>query len=488
MASIRFGTSGWRGVISDEFTFANVRRVAAAAAGHAADHAEYGSHGTEFLASLGTDKRRPMPLVVIGYDTRFLSEEFARETAAVLAAAGVQVHLSPTDVPTPCVAHAILDRQAVGGVTITASHNPWPYNGFKWNPFWAGPATPAVTDDLERRTAAVPPAGPAAARYEDAVADGRIKVEDFLPAYRKALLGLLDRSLLKRAKLRVGVDCLHGTSRQVLPGLLRELGCEVIALHEDRDVLFGGKHPEPSEENLTELQAVFQKKRPDLALACDCDADRFGILDPEAGFLEPNEFLGLALYHLAEHRGQRGKIARSLMTSHFVDAVGRSYGMEMRETPVGFKYIGDLMRTGDYLIGGEESGGMTIRGHVPEKDGILADLLAAELVGAEEKTIGQLRTRLWNEIGPYLTRRVDLRLTPEQQKRLARHREDPPGSVAGRKVERVSRLDGIKLIFQDGSWILVRESGTEPVARLYIEAHSPSDLEALTRAGRELIA
>jgi alpha-D-glucose phosphate-specific phosphoglucomutase len=387
------------------------------------------------------------------------------------------------------VAHAILVKKAVGGVTITASHNPYPYNGFKWAPFWAGPAVPAITEDLERRTAAVSASGPAVARFDEAVSDGRIRIEDFLPTYRRKLASLLDRDILRRARLKVGVDCLHGTARSVLRPLLEELGCEVTALHEDRDVLFGGRAPEPSEENLEELQELLRKKRLDLALACDCDADRFGILDPEAGFLQPNEFLGLALHHLVENRGLKGKVARSLMTSHFVDAVAKSCNLEVRETPVGFKYIGDLLRTGEYLIGGEESGGLSIQGHVPEKDGILACLIAAELRACERRPLGKVLKDLFKKVGTFCNQRVNLRLDRPDRFLLVAQTLSvrPPLKLAGSSVWRIDQTDGFKFMMKDGSWLGLRPSGTEPVVRVYAEGSDPKKLAKLLEDGKKIL-
>lgn len=485
---IKFGTSGWRGVISEDFTFANVRRVAAAVLGHVLENPEYGDRSPDYRASLDGG-RKGLPVVVVGYDTRFLSDEFARETAEVLAAGGVGVLLASSDVPTPCVAHTILDRKAVGGVTITASHNPFVYNGFKWSPFWAGPATPPITDDLERRTAAVPAAGPPTARFDEASKDGRIKVEDLIPSYKKKLLGLLDRKTFSRARLNVGIDCLHGTARHVLGPLLEDLGCEVTALHEDRDVLFGGRHPEPNAETLEELTALMQRKRLDLALACDCDADRFGILDPEAGFIQPNEFLGLVLHHLVENRGQSGKVARSLMTSHFMDALAKSYKLEVRETPVGFKFIGDLLRGGEFLMGGEESGGMSIRGHVPEKDGVLACLLAAELRATERRTLGRTLKDLYRKVGTFANARLNFRLDrPDRFLQVAQELSvRPPLKLAGSSVWRIDQTDGFKFLMRDGSWLGLRPSGTEPAVRLYAEAGDVKKLAKLLEEGKKIL-
>ena len=463
--AIRFGTSGWRAVLAEEFTFPNARRVIAAIA--------------RVLAADG----RAGGLVLVGYDTRFLADRFAAEAAILFARYGFPAQVSVRPVPTPVLAFEIRRTGAVGAVNFTASHNPPQYLGIKFSTSDGAPALPEVTHRIESEIAAGSEEPAPAAKHAD-----RIERFDPVAGYLDDLARKVDASSISRGSPHFSVDLRFGTAAGFLDAYLEKTGAALSRLHAKADPLFGGQSPQCGEPELRELAVEIRSHRSRLGLACDGDADRFGICDETGAYVQPNEILALLLHDRLGRKGRRGGVARSVATTHALDAVAKKFDVPLYETPVGFKYIGEKLLAGEIGFGGEESAGLTVEGHVPEKDGILADLLAAELVGAEEKTIGQLRTRLWNEIGPYLTRRVDLRLTPEQQKRLARHREDPPGSVAGRKVERVSRLDGIKLIFQDGSWILVRESGTEPVARLYIEAHSPSDLEALTRAGRELIA
>jgi phosphoglucomutase len=459
---IRFGTSGWRAVLAEEFTFGNARRVIAA------------------IARVLSADGRAGGIVLVGYDTRFLADRFAAEAAAIFIRHGFPAQVSVRPVPTPVLAFEIRRRGAVGAVNFTASHNPPQYLGIKFSTSDGAPALPEVTRRIESEIAA--------GGEEPAPAGGAVERFDPVPGYLEDLARKVDGAAVNRGSPHFSVDLRFGTAAGFLDAYLEKTGCAISRLHAKADPLFGGQSPQCGEPELRELAVEIRSHRSRLGLACDGDADRFGVCDETGAYVQPNEILALLLYDRLGRKGKRGGVARSVATTHALDAVAKKFGVPLYETPVGFKYIGEKLLAGEIGFGGEESAGLTVEGHVPEKDGILADLLTAELVGAEERTLGQLRSRLWDEIGPHLTRRIDLRLTPEQQKRLAGYRADAPSSVAGRKVARVDRLDGVKLIFEDGSWILIRESGTEPVARLYIEAPSPSDLEALSRAGRELIA
>jgi len=487
---IKFGTSGWRGVVSDEFTFANVRRVTHAAAGSVKESPEVGYNSDEYRQFLTGEAPSRVPTVVIGYDTRFLSEEFAREVAAVFASDGVRTLLSATDLPTPAAAWAVLAHKAVGGVMITASHNTGNYNGFKWMPYWGGAASPAVTNDLERRVELLGDHAIKAMTEERAAKEGWTETMDFRKSYFDQLESLLDVKAIKKAKLKVAVDVMHGSGRRYLRPFLQErLGVEVVALHEDRDVLFGGRAPEPTPESTTELAELVKKKKLDIGLACDGDADRFGIIDAGGVWIQANDVIALAYEHLVVHRGLKGKAARSVMTSHFIDAVAKSHGSETRETPVGFKYLGELLRSGQFLLAGEESGGLSIRGHVPEKDGVLACVLMLELAACEGKTLVSVRERLQKKLGAFHNARVNqhverLRQIIELEDRL---RAKPPLELAGASVWRVDQSDGFKFILRDGAWLGLRSSGTEPVFRMYAEAHSPKRLKELLDAGKKLV-
>jgi phosphoglucomutase len=461
-APIRFGTSGWRAVIAEDFTFGNARRVVAAIA--------------RVLSSDG----RPRGPILVGFDTRFLADRFALEAARILARHGIAAEVSARPVPTPVLAFEIRRRGAAGAINFTASHNPPRYLGIKFSTSDGAPALPEVTKKIEAEIVGIAdepePAEDAVGRFDPAA------------PYLADLAKKVDGGAVGNGAPRFSLDFRFGTSAGFLDAYLETTDARLSRLHANPDPLFGGQSPQCGEPELKELSGDVRSGASRLGLATDGDADRFGVCDETGAYIQPNEILSLLLEDLLGRKGRRGGVARSVATTHALDAIAKKYGVPLYETPVGFKYIGELLLEGKIVLGGEESAGLTIEGHVPEKDGILADLLTAELVGATGKTIGQLRSELWREIGPHLTKRIDLALSPEARTRLAERKASPPETLSGRRVSSVNQLDGIKLIFEDGSWILVRESGTEPVARVYIEAHSEADLEALARAGRELIA
>jgi alpha-D-glucose phosphate-specific phosphoglucomutase len=469
---IRFGTSGWRDVIADTFTFANVRLVARAIA--------------EYLLAEGTDQ----PQVVVGYDTRFLSEAFAAEAATVLAAHGIQVWLTDRDAPTPVIAYEVIRRGAAGGLNITASHNPPEYNGLKFSGPSGGPVLPAVTDRIEARVQELltqpetpcPPLG-------ELEAKGLVVRIDPRPAYLNRLRELVDLRAIAEARLKVAVDLLYGTGWGYLDEILREAGCDVQTLHGSKNPAFGGLAPDPSEANLQELASVVRSGGCHLGLATDGDADRYGIIDRDGRFIEPNYILALLLRHLINTRGWRMGVARSVATSHLVDAVAKRHGVPVYETKVGFKYLGELIAQGKVALCGEESAGLSILGHVPEKDGILATLLVAEMVAmAGGSDVQSLLDALYTEVGDTIyARRLNLHLTREQQERLAGRLKDVPTRLAGLAVTEVNTLDGTKLLLEDGSWFLIRSSGTEPVVRVYLDAHSEAQIEELTMAARAFL-
>ncbi len=476
MGQIKFGTSGWRGVIAEDFTFAGVRAVSRAIG-------EYVLVGGAGAARQG---------VVVGYDTRFLSEAFARQAAGVLTAQGIRVFLCGRDTPTPVIAYEILRRKAAGGIIVTASHNPPEYNGIKFSAAWGGPALPEATRQIEARANAIltddraPEAPPRS--LQDAEAHGLLQGIDPRPDYLERLRQLVDLATLRRMRLKVVVDPLYGSARGYLDALLQDAGCEVSVLHAWRDPYFGGRSPEPSEDHLQELASRVVGTGAHLGLATDGDADRFGLVDGDGRFLEPNYFLGLLLHHLVKGRGWTGGVARSVATTHLVDAVARHLNIPVHETPVGFKYIGELIAQDRVVLGGEESAGLSVKGHVPEKDGILACLLAAELVASRGGArLMDLLEELYAEVGTILTRRLNFHLDSRLLAGLSQRLEDPPGRLANREVVQVNRLDGVKLILEDGSWLLLRPSGTEPVVRLYAEASTERELDGIIAAGKALI-
>jgi phosphoglucomutase len=472
MSSIAFGTSGWRGIIAEDFTFTGVRAVSQAIGEHIREQ------GRE-AAARG---------VVIGYDTRFLSEAFAAQVARVLAAQGVKSCLCVRDTPTPVVAFELLRRKAAGGVVITASHNPPEYNGIKFSSAWGGPALPEVTKRIQARANELLAGRVPELSLGDAEARGLLERIDPQPAYLERLRSLVDLDVIRDARLKVVVDPLYGAAQGYTDRILKAAGCEVLTLHAWRDPNFGGGSPEPAEDALKELAFQVVETGAHLGLATDGDADRFGLIDADGSFLEPNYFLALLLRHLVKTRGWTGGAARSVATSHLLDAVARHLQIPVYETPVGFKYIGELICKDAVVLGGEESAGLSVKGHVPEKDGILACLLAAELVASRGRArLKALLHEVYAEVGTLLTRRRNYRLQPQAVQQLADRLRVPPGALADLAVVDVKRLDGTKLILEDGSWVLFRVSGTEPVVRLYVEAPTPERLDALTAAGEAVI-
>jgi len=473
MGIIKFGTSGWRGFIAEDFTFAGVRAVSQAI-------------GEYVLAQESGAKSRG---IVVGYDTRFLSEGFAAEAARTLATQGISVLLCERDTPTPVIAYEILRRQAAGGIIITASHNPPEWNGVKFSAAWGGPALPAATREIEgRANALLSDQSGAGIPLPKAEARGLLQRIDPRRSYLDRLRVLVDLERIRRAHLKVVMDPLYGSARGYLDELLREAGCEVTILHDWRDPYFGGRPPEPSADGLRELASRVVETRAHLGLATDGDADRFGLLDADGSFLEPNYFLGLLLSHLVRARGWQGGVGRSVATSHLVDAVAKQLGIPVFETPVGFKYVGELIAQDKLVLGGEESAGLSVKGHVPEKDGILACLLAAEMVATHggDRLVALLKA-LYAEVGTILTRRLNYHLDPGAVETLRARLSEPPKRLTGREVAQVNRLDGVKMLLEDGSWLLLRPSGTEPVVRLYAEASTEQQLEALVAEGRALI-
>lgn len=456
---IKFGTDGWRGIIADDFTFPNVRKVTRAIASY-----------------LETAYSKDKP-VLIAYDTRFLADEFARTSAAVLADLGWNVKITDRDCPTPVIAYNARLLNSAGALMFTASHNPAPYCGIKYIPDYAGPATPEITDtivaNIETASDELPGSNPS----------GTISTFDPKPDYLNFIYTLLDVEKIRSANLKVKYDALYSTSRGYLDEVLQHCGCQLESFHDWRDVLFGGGMPEPKGEQLVELVAAVKADHADLGLATDGDSDRFGIVDEQGNVLTPNTVLLVLARHLIKNKGKSGAIVRTVATTHLLDNFAAKYGLQIYETAVGFKYIGEKMRETAVLIGGEESGGLSIIGHIPEKDGVLADMLVAEAIAYEGKPLSQLVQEAIAEAdGPLYNNRLDLHLTESHKVAVIdSYTQNPPSVVAGIKVKEVGRKDGIKLYLEEGSWVLLRPSGTEPLVRVYMETNSPAKLSQIAK-------
>jgi phosphoglucomutase len=466
-AAIKFGTSGWRGIIADDFTFSGVRRAAAAIAAH-------------------MRAQKKLPAVIVGYDTRFFSEDFALAAAAVLESKGCRVLFCKEATPTPALAHAIIHGKLDGGINITASHNPADYNGLKFSGPEGGPALPEVTRDIETRAAAINDDPPPRHEIEDDFE--RIDPRDSYFDQLRRVVRFDVLAKVNSAKGTFACDAVHGCGAGWLDRILAAHGISATMIRANRDVLFEGTGPDPSDENLAPLKKEVLEQRALAGLATDGDADRYGVLDRDASFISPNHILGLLFDYLLETRGLKLGASRSVATTHLVDAVAKLHGVLLHETPVGFKYVGPLLREGKIIIGGEESAGLTIHGHVPEKDGILACLLVAEMIAARQASLGDQLRDLFKRVGrEYWPIRVNLHVAPEVQARVPAKLRDDPAKFAGRRVVHINRTDGLKLIFDDGAWLSMRPSGTEPVIRVYTEAATPAESQKLSEEARAWI-
>lgn len=466
--SIRFGTDGWRAIIGDQFTFANVRACAQATALYVKDAG---------LAERG---------IVVGYDTRFASEHFAAAAAEVLAANGVPVYLCDRAAPTPVVGFSVLNRKAGGAVAITASHNPPLYNGFKVRTEYAGSAPPDV---LLRIESLIRP-GEQARRLPlaEAKAKGLIELFDPEPDYLSQMATLLDLEALRAAGLHVVVDSMHGSGAGYTRRLLAGGSTRVRELRGSRNPAFPGMtNPEPIARNLAPLRRAVRRSDAKVGLATDGDADRLGVLDGEGRFVNQLQTFALLTYYLLEVRGLRGAIVKSVTTTGMVRRLGELYGVPVHETGVGFKFLGPKMRESDALTAGEESGGYAFRGHLPERDGIVSGLYFLDLMARRRKEVPQLIEELYAKVGPHYYDRIDIEMTPDERSRVEQRLDSlKPESIAGVPVTGVDRTDGLRFHLDGGFWALIRLSGTEPLMRIYTEVPSEELVPDVLRECREL--
>jgi phosphoglucomutase len=464
---IKFGTSGWRGIIGEDFTFENVRVATQGIANYLKKSGQKGNG------------------VVIAYDTRFLSEKFASEGAKIIAFNGIQAYLCTRDVPTPCASFETVRRKAMGAINFTASHNPPEYNGLKFSTSNGAPALPEVTKQIEYEIHVLEEKKERIDVYEKTELIEEIDPKD---RYLTELRNKVDIDVIRKSGLRIAIDSLYGTSRDYLDYFLLEAGVEVKIIHNFRDPYFGGFSPECNERNLRDLRSLISTENYELGLATDGDADRFGIIDDRNRFVPPNIVVALLGLYLKRYREIPGGLARTVATTHLMDSIARKLDVPLYETPVGFKYIGELILEDKIALGGEESAGLSMRRHLPEKDGILACLLVAEMVARTGKKLNQLVEEMYAEFGHYYSKRIDLKLTPQLKESLASKLAHPPKEIDGLVVRDVNTTDGVKLIFDNQTWLLFRLSGTEPVARVYAEACSPKDLKHVLDAGKKFVA
>ena len=471
---IRFGTDGWRAVIADTFTFANLRQLSQAVA----DSVNKEHTGSD------------LPQVVVGYDTRFLSDRFAAETARVLAGNNIITWLTRTDSPTPAVSYNVKEKGANAGVVITASHNPPRYNGFKLKASYGGSATAeqcALVEEelvlMEREAR-----GPNIMDYQHALDAGLIRRFDPSWSYYQHLSTLIDLDKVSEGELNVVHDAMWGAGRGSFAGILSRTRTHLTEIRNTLNPGFGGIHPEPIMKHLNELVAAVQRQQADVGLATDGDADRIGAIDARGNFIDPHTVFALTLRHLIENKGLRGEVVKTVSTTMMIDAIAHKYNLPIHETPVGFNHIADLMMKKDILMGGEESGGISVRGHIPEGDGILMGLFILEIMAAYHAPLHEIVADLQQNFGPASYDRHDFHLTHQRpKKQIVKMMQDAaPATLNGETVARVDTLDGIKFYLADNSWLLIRPSGTEPVLRIYAEAHTPEAVKALLIAGDEM--
>jgi phosphomannomutase len=482
VAQIKFGTDGWRAVIAEDFTFANVARVAQAAA--------------DFWRAnpvVGTERK-----IIVGYDRRFFSDAFARCAAEVLAGNGFQVVLTPEPTPTPSVSFAVKHQQAVGGVMITASHNPAIFNGFKLKSYYGGSSDSetcrAVEGFLDRNPVKSKPVA-------EAIKAGQIRVTDVRPAHYAALKKLVDFRLIARSKLRFAHDALFGVGAGCFEQLLAGTTCKVTTLNGKHDPFFGGINPEPVVQNYAASQKFLRRHPHDICLVTDGDADRVGGMDGHGGYLTTHQIICLLLHHLIVNRCRVGcpqpnratgatlprRVVKALTTTSMVDKMCAAYGVPLVETAVGFKYICAEMLKGGVLLGAEESGGIGFAGHIPERDGILAGLMLLEMLATERVSVNKLLAGLEKQFGPHHYGRVDTHYPLEKRAALMEFlQKNPPTKLLRSPVAEMKTFDGVKFIAQDTSWLMLRGSGTEPILRIYAEAKSDADVRKLLKLGVSL--
>lgn len=466
MKEIKFGTDGWRGVIADDFTFDNVAKVAQAIADY---------YKTQPKKEKG---------IVIGYDTRFLSSNFALKVAEVLLGNGIPVFLSSTDVPTQAVSFAVLDEGLPGGIMITASHNPPWFNGVKIKTSSGASATFEVTEQIEsllnKNTVK-------SLSWQEAEKRGLAIKVNFLSPYLKKATSFLDLDFVKRAGVKIVYDSMYGVGCGLLEKVLEGSNCQLINIHPEPNPGFGSINPEPIEKNLSQLKEEVKLRGADLGLATDGDADRVGVVDDKGRYLSTLQVFSVLLLYLVEEKDMRGKVAKTISLGYQPERICRRFGLDWEQTPVGFKYIAEKMLKEKVIFGGEESGGYGYYGHLPERDGILSSLLFVEMLGKKEKPLSSILDDMEKKFGKSFFKRVDFEQEMVDKKRMVEElTSNPPSALGGIPLKQILSIDGVKFIMEDESWLLIRSSGTEPKIRVYAEAPKSAQLERIIQEGKDL--
>ena len=468
MGKIKFGTDGWRALISDDFTFENVRIVAQAISDFLKD--EY--------------KKERKIRTIVGYDPRFMSEKYAEIVAKNFIANGIDVILADRPSPTPAVAYAIKSKKLNGGVMITASHNPPYYNGIKYKAFYAGSAGPQITAKIENK---LHKSRPKRMPTTDVLRSKLFRYENICPAHLHFLSSYLDWKALKKRRFNVLVDVMHGAADNYVENLLSRTKNRVVTIRSQRDAYFGGVSPEPVAKNLKMLIKEVKRGKFDIGIATDGDVDRIAIVEPNGRLLTGHKVIALLLLHLLEDRKMKGEVVQTICGTVLIDKICEKYGLKMHETPVGFKYICDLMRSRDILIGGEEAGGIGFKNYIPERDGMLSGLLVLEMMAHRNRKLPDILKDIEREYGSFHYRRIDTRY-PDELKQKLMHilKSDPPDKILGKKVAGIKTYDGVKFILEDKSWLLLRLSGTEPILRIYSESNTDKAAGEILEAGKRI--
>lgn len=462
---IKFGTDGWRAVIADGFTFENLEKVSQASADYWKKH-----------PVKGTEKQ-----VVIGYDRRFLSDEFAETAAEILCGNGFKVILSDGPTLTQAVSFAVKQSKSVGGIMLTASHNPAIFNGFKIKAHYGGSAEPEICLGIEKQVGKSPvkKLGLAEARKKKL-----LSIKDLKPMLYRAQKKLVDFKLISGSGLKFAHDPLFGVGAGCFDTLLEGTTCEVTTLNAEHNPIFGGINPEPIKQNYGPTSAYLKKHPHDVCLVTDGDADRVGGMDGRGNYITTHQIISMLLQHMVKNRQQTGRVVKALTTTSMVDRMCEDFGLTLLETGVGFKYVCAEMMKGDVLLGAEESGGIGFHGHIPERDGILAGLMLLEMLAMEKKSIGQIISRLNRRYGPHFYNRIDGHFPLEKRAALMEYcASNPPAKLAGSPIEEIKTFDGVKIVARDGSWLMLRGSGTEPVLRVYAEGKSEASVAKILKAG-----
>jgi len=465
-SEIKFGTDGWRGVISDNFTFKNVKIAAQAIS----------QWVKKDLKPRAGQKR-----IALGYDARFLSKEYAESVATVLAKNGIKVYLSDCLIPTPALSYGVVKLKAVAGVMITASHNPAKFNGIKIKTFQGGGAGIDITDKIEAYLGKIPVKE---INFEQAIKEKKIILRDYKKAYLSFIKKYIDLKRIKKANFKVVQDVMHGSGRNILREVLKGTGIRLTYLRGDINPSFGGMKPEPVIEFLGEVVKIVKQKRFDLGLVLDGDADRIAAVASGGEFIHPQKILGLLTLHLARNRGRKGGVIKTICGTTMIDNIARKLNLKLYETPVGFKYISDLMIRKRIVAGGEEAGGMGVQDYIPERDGNLAGLLLLEMMVYEKRNIRKIIKDMEKEFGQYYYERFDIKLGEGKADLDSFCKKK---ALLGKKVVDIKDFDGVKLICEDESWLMLRPSGTEPLVRAYSEARTSKRAKALIRYGEQLL-